>query len=455
MSEVELQPGWWFGTVRAKVSEVREYHAEHLAWPVARGRRPRVGPRPVPPRHLEWGWNLGKRPITLDQRRIMARGDRKWSEQFTAWVRRTPTERAPSPPRRGSVMAWGASAETRHYRVGERAREALLLLRRLAMAAGGVGCDQLLWSAEAYAEVRRPSRRSYGELVRDQHPLREARVRMEKAVKHLAAATAAGDVMAISRAESDRAEARGLLARADQEMARTRPWAESALAAFCLEAAERAAVQECAVRFVEQFGPLILDFGAWCSDAEYGAFVSRHPASAADVSSYLLQLGHERFLWPRQWREWASECYDRAALHSPIHRVPAPVGFYVWAAYMLTALRDHPERPGCQLFLANRLASLRLMRDADWFLELAEWTNPHQGRRLSARLHGELLDHLALAAAHRRSSATAKDPRPAQCEHCETAFVTSDGRRRYCDACSNRRIRHRVGQRRFRERHGS
>ena len=204
--------------------------------------------------------------------------------------------------------------------------------------------------------------------------------------------------------------------------------------------------------FVERFGPLILDFGAWCSETEYGAFVARHPASAGDVHSYLLQLGHERFMWPRQWRRWATECYAHSARISPIAKVPAPVGFYVWAAYMLLALQEHPEWPGCQLFLADRLASLRLVMDATWFPELAEWTGPHQGRRLSARLYGELLDHLALAAAYRSSPATVKGPRPAPCENCQVSFLTSDRRRRYCDACSSRRTRNRVGQRKLRER---
>ena len=214
MSDVELQPGWWFGTVRAEMPDVREYHAAHLSRRVAWPRRPGVDPRPPPPRCLEWEWcldrkwNPRKRPLTPDQRAKMRQEVREWMKCFTARVRRTRTQKAPSPPHGGSVIVWKSCAETRHYRVGERAREALVLLGRLAMAAGGVGCDQLRWSAEAYAEIRRPGRRSLGEMIRDQRPLREARQAREQSVKDLAAAMAAGDIGAIASAESDMAQAR-------------------------------------------------------------------------------------------------------------------------------------------------------------------------------------------------------------------------------------------------------
>ena len=57
-----------------------------------------------------------------------------------------------------------------------------------------------------------------------------------------------------------------------------------------------AELEERGVVFVAQFGPLILDFGAWCSETEYGAFASRHPASAVELGSPLHQLGHEQMV---------------------------------------------------------------------------------------------------------------------------------------------------------------
>jgi len=453
MGEIELQPGWWFTTQRGTVYSARDYHAAHLSkslW----SRSPRRGERhPPPPRHLEWEYGLQKHVLTPDQKRIQAQQTEQWLTDFEAWFGGGKTHRVPAPPRRGSVITCWQKAETAFYEVGGQAREALAHLREVAVLAGGVGTDRLRWSAEEYAKLRRRNRNSLGEINRDQRSLIDAQAAMEKAVKDLAAASVANDAGAIASAESDKAEARAQLARVRGEPAHGGTEGKSALAAFCLAAAERFFVQAKVVTFVARFGPLILDFGAWCSDTEYGAFVSRHPGSAPRLSSYLLQLGHERFLWPKGWRKWATECYEFSGTVQPVHPVPAPVGFYVWAAYLLTALCEHPEWPGCQLFLANRLASLRLASDAIWFPELAQWTKPHQGRRLSARLCGELLDYLALFAAYRSVSVAGANLRAIMCPSCDTTFTTSDGRRRYCNRCSNRQTYNRVAQKRYRQRH--
>ncbi len=451
MSDVELQPGWWFAG-GCQIADVRGYHAKHLSHLIAKSRPAGVDPPPPAPRHLEWDPQRVARPLTPAQRCVQRQRTAEWLSQFSAWIGRTPTLKAPAPPRRGSVVVWQLATTGLFYAVGERARDALALLRRVAVASGGGRTDKLLWCAEEYARLRRRGRGSIGEMSRDQLPLIQARAALENALSDLAAATAAGDDAARARAESGRAEARARLARAERQMKQAPQMGASALAAFCLEVAERKPVQECVADFVAAFGPLILDFGAWCVDAEYGAFVSRHPASALDLSSSLLQLGYERFMWPTQWRKWATTCYERATCVLPVRPVAAPVAFYVWAAHMLTALREHPEWPGCQLFLANRLASLRLVADATWFPELAARLRPRQGRRLAARLYGELLDYLALAAA-RWGPASATHPSVVPCENCGVSFVTTDGRRSYCDACSNRKTRNRVGQRRYRSQH--
>jgi len=416
MSDAEIQPGWWFIPGGAQVLAATDYHAKRLSRTVLT----KMPPFPLIPRKATGA---------------------QAAKVMRPWWAKVKTRRLPAPPRKGSVLVPlpkrvqepdGVWTEDHFYPVAECARQGLALLRRLAEAAGGLRESRLRWVAELYWRAGPSVHSSLAALMRDQRPVIEAEMEVKRARDGVARA-AAHNKLAVARSEAKQA-ARG----------------EWRLGAFCLEKAESASVQSLAVEFVGDYGPLILDFGVWCHDSAYGAFVSRHWATASDPSSWLLFLGSERFLWPPSWRKWATAVYTTLGRRVvPPKTVPPPVGFYVWAAYMLTALTDHPEWPGCQLFLANRLASLRLV-PMTWFPELAEYTKPHQGRRVSARLYGELLDYLALAAARQRGPIIAETV--ILCENCGNAFTTEDGRRRYCDSCSSRQVRDAARARRYRDR---
>ncbi|MFB3881006.1 MAG: hypothetical protein ACE149_07065 [Armatimonadota bacterium] len=326
----------------------------------------------------------------------------------------------------------GEHAELRFYPVARRARRALALLRRLAEAAGGIGSRRLGWAARQYFRTGPAVEGSTAEYLRDQTPVIRAQRKLQGA-KHPAM----------------RQEAREEVAAAVSDAMKTAK-GESELAAFCLEKAEEFEVQALAVRFVAEYGPLILDFGVWCYDDAYGAFVSRHWASADDVRSPLRFLGSERRLWPAGWSKWAATAYRTAGREiEPTPIIPPPVGFYVWAAYMLTALSDHPYWAGCQLFLANRMGSMRLAPMA-WLPGFGQREAPGKGPRVSARLYGELLDHLALAAAYQRGPTIAETA--TLCANCGVWFATADRRRRYCDGCRRPQVRDAARSRRYRER---
>ena len=378
---------------RAQVMGARDYHAQYLPRTVPVGRMP---PFPSIPEDAT--------PAQTDA--IM----RPWWEKVK-------TARLPDPPRKGGVLVPlpkrvkepdGVWTEYHFYPVARRARRALALLRRLAETAGGLQESRLRWVDEQYLRVGPPVHTSLAALIRDQNPVVKAELELERA-KHPAVRASAREKLTSAVSEAKQV-ARG----------------ESKLAAFCLEKAEIFRVQALAVEFAATYGPLILDFGVWCYDDAYGAFVSRHWASALDLYSPLRVLGSERRLWPARWTKWATTAYRTAGRQiEPPRTVPPPMGFYVWAAYMLTALSDHPEWPGCQLFLANRLASLHLA-PMTWFPELAERTTSHQGPRVSARLYGELLDYLALAAAYRRGPSIVETV--ILCENCGAGFATADRR---------------------------
>jgi len=335
------------------------------------------------------------------------------------------------------------------YEVAPRAQKALDLLRRLAGAAGGAGEETLERIADMYWWIGRPGIAPFAELFRRHTPFLDLRDEFDRARLLLEEAKASnasrGD---IASREADCARLEAQVARARSKL--TIPSGDDELGLFCLKAAEESAVQDLAREFVEKYGPLILDFGLWCHETGYGFLASRDPVSEGDYRGLLRFLANERYMWPRRWRRWAVEAsLDalRQALAPPA--VAPPVGFYVWSAYMLTALRDHPEWLGCRLFLANRLASLRLVSDADWFPELLQHYPSREGRRLAARLHGELLDYLALGAAYRSGPRSIE--RMVPCARCRTLFPTDDGRRRYCDSCSKPKFRRAVRARRHRE----
>jgi len=419
MSAADIQPGWWFVPGRPQVLAARDYHVQYLPQRVLVGRMP---PFPSIPENGT---------------------PEKIEEVLGPWRAKLRTARLPVPPRNGSVLVpaprftaqepEGEHIEPWLYLVAKRARKALALLRRVAEAAGGIEESRLRWVAQHYFRVGPPVEGSTAAYIRDQNPVVMAERELKEA-KHPALRAIAREDLAFALSEAERT-AKG----------------ESELAAFCLGKAESAQVQALAVQFVAMYGPLILDFGVWCYDDAYGAFVSRHWVSALHLHSPLRFLGSERHLWPAGWTKWATTAYRTVGRQiEPTKTIPPPVGFYVWAAYMLTALREHPEWPGCQLFLANRMASLRLAPMA-WFPQLAERTERPRGPRVSARLYGELLDHLALAAAYQRGARIAETA--TQCRNCEVWFTIDDRRRKYCDDCNEPKIRDAARARLYRERH--
>ena len=117
--------------------------------------------------------------------------------------------------------------------------------------------------------------------------------------------------------------------------------------------------------FVASYGPLVADFGEWLAAGERARVGRGHPAVEPLWQSPLARLGADVRLWPEEWRRWANNIHAKLSpLREPPFLVPAPVAFYLWGSFMLTALRRHPEWPGCQLFLASRLASMRLLPES-------------------------------------------------------------------------------------------
>ena len=209
--------------------------------------------------------------------------------------------------------------------------------------------------------------------------------------------------------------------------------------------------------FVLRYGPLVRDFALWCSEVQSRVLVERHgPSFLGGETALAHRTGREHRLWSVPWLRWA-RAIQQAGCECPgqYEPAPAPLEFYVWAALMVTALRLHPELPGCQLFLLNRLSSMRLV---------SVWANRvHPVRRLAAlarergesfgdelrrapvQVDGSLLDYLAAAAASPEWRGNL-----VPCANCRHPFETNDGRRRYCKTCSNKRTRDRLAARRYR-----
>jgi len=400
MSSDEVRPGLWYTTGRSSVMAAKDYHASYLSTRLEK----RLPPLPPLPADLEQGLAQGR--LTDKQVDRLRQWGKSVREGSSAWRAKIQTVTLPEPPRRGMVVVdWRRQdGRIRFYNVGQYAQEALLSLRRIAEQAEGLHEGRLRWIVHHYWNVER----------RDYRSARTVMVNQQLSVK-----------------------------------------SRYALAEFCLRMAQREPVRNAAVQFVKTFGPLILDFGAWCCDTEYGAFATRYPSMAADMTSPLRLLGDERFLWPPKWWKWATRLYGTTGrFREPPVRVPPPIGFYVWASYMMTALREHPDWPGCQLFLANRLAAIRLTPEDAWFPEFMARIESYRRGQLSARLYGELLDYLALAAAYQRWP-TIIGRVALVCPNCGGTFVSSDGRRRYCDSCSKPKVRNAVRAQRYRDRKGN
>lgn len=195
--------------------------------------------------------------------------------------------------------------------------------------------------------------------------------------------------------------------------------APAVLGRWCLKAGAQTSVKKAAAAFVAGFGPLTQDFGGWC-------------ASAAWRSA-------EGDLWPKPWRTWARSVYDVLTARGRALPVPAPVGFYVWASLMIGAVRGHPGWQGCEAFLINRLAAIRLQFAPG---EMEEFVRAAAAKRLSSPAliaTGELLDLLAARAAFGLGSPVGEVRRYDTCQACGAEFPVTFARRRYCsDACARR-----------------
>jgi len=253
---------------------------------------------------------------------------------------------------------------------------------------------------------------------------------------HVGRETAQGVAGTLARATAEAREARG------RQSGHPNP------AQFFLQPQRAEQAAERVRQFVSTFGPLVVDFGAWLAAGERAQVVRGHPAVEPLWGSPLAWLGADALLWPEEWRRWADSIHSRLSprLDPPV-LVPAPLGFYLWAAYMLTALRGHPEWPGCSLFLAARLASMRLLPDSFVFPGRAR---SEPGQSPMVRLWGELLDYLALAAASPQHGDAPLRLQVCANPDCGENFTTTDRRRRYCATCSDPRIHALMASRRYR-----
>jgi hypothetical protein len=188
------------------------------------------------------------------------------------------------------------------------------------------------------------------------------------------------------------------------------------------------------------FGPLVHDFGLWCAQVTSAVPVRVPPALFPEEVDARYRMGREHIFWRPDWLNWAAAIY-RAGCRRPefYHALPAPVAFYFWAALMLTALRAHPEWLGCRLFLANRMASLRVVHSGLWFLLLdRNRTTAEELRDGPTRIVGNLLDYLGAAAGQTRWAQTlGKCRRPG----CTNWFDARDLRYGYCGACRKLGVR--------------
>jgi hypothetical protein len=210
---------------------------------------------------------------------------------------------------------------------------------------------------------------------------------------------------------------------------------------------ERPGVEEAARDFVKGFGPLVRCFGQWCVEAQSTLFAERYASRWLGEAVDLMQrIGREHLLWSPDWTQWAEAVYragqKRPHLSKPL---PAPLTFHIWAALMLSALREHPEWPGCHLFFTNRLAAMRLVSGVGWSTHmLAEFT-PQELRRAAVVVDGSLLDYLGAAAGCHSWGVNM-----GTCANCSALFDARDGRRHYCQDCSNKQTRDRLAARRRR-----
>ena len=186
------------------------------------------------------------------------------------------------------------------------------------------------------------------------------------------------------------------------------------LGRWCLEVGARASVKESVAEFVSTYGPLEWCFGRWLKEG------------AGNSPEY--------FVWPSAWRLWALSIFDAFEGWKP---VPSPIGFYLWAGLMIQGLREHPEWPGCQLFLANRVSRLSLEFAEEEKRSLVEAAATRHFQSPAVVVGGELLELLAARVAFGWGASSAGlVTRVRTCPICRQEFLRTASHRVYCsDDC--------------------
>lgn len=375
-------------------------------------------------------WSSKGTAEVVDARSYDKREFRDWS--FGSAIHGPWRAPLPRPPAGQVILPVSAGDYPRRssYRVQGRARGALASLRRILGAAQLGG--RLEWAAAQSCPVAT-------DLPLKPDP--------DNSVVHIAATPFAGEASKVRSQRDGKQAVRG--SHVIRQPRCQQPAPARDLLRVCLTAAKHPSVVREAVDFVSKYGDLVHDFGQWCADS----------GCAGDTGNWLSlpEARNERLLWQQGWRRWAVGVYERFQQLQRDRPVPAPIAFYIWAALMLTGLSDHPEWPSSRLFLANRLASLRLVQfwnpsyanrreQADRTRADGEQVDPRE-ERIRLFTAGELLDYLALSAAFRVWPVI-----ETRCPACAMPFSVEDKRRRYCsDEC--RAAAPALWARKYRDRH--
>ena len=184
---------------------------------------------------------------------------------------------------------------------------------------------------------------------------------------------------------------------------------------------ELARIQE----FVAQYGPLVHDFAEFCRPVRN--FPKLFAFAPNDITNY---GGLEYYLY-MQWATYGESLRKAGLVASNITPLLwTPVKFYLWAADLLAALQQNPDWPGCRLFLANRMASLRLLPANNWGIVKKDFY-----------IIGELLDYMALQVAFGMVPTAEGEIWNCQNPDCKAEspiFTRIDRRFQYCPACQER-----------------
>lgn len=193
--------------------------------------------------------------------------------------------------------------------------------------------------------------------------------------------------------------------------------------------------------FVCRFGPLVDDFGEWLLSQRLYMVDSWDSILSKDI-----QFSHA--LYGGGWFDYAVKARMKLdpldIIEEPYSppSIPAPLGFYYWAAVHLTSLFQHREGVTDNAFVNQCLGQMYIRSDF----------NP---QRKGIQLEGHLLHYLALSAWYGKSKGEDDIPeggfeyRP--CKNCGEPFQPEDGRYKLCDSC--RPGGNAARQKRHRQRH--